>query len=278
MKDHNMEQLIIDFFISMERETRLICSPLKQFGITFFAFAKTYKDYSQVNFSTHGNWLQYLFTNNLHYLGSFDGFPEWYRSGYAIWSSLIERTIFEEGYNFGNIGNGITITRPTEDGCEFFHFGSDIQNETILNFYFNNLDLLNRFISYFKEKTLTIINQAPRFQIPAATDSTLLNQIQARILPLDIYNSKNSSIEEFIQNTAMKHYYLTVDNRDIRLSKREVDCLRLLTLDDTAEANADQLFISRRTVEKHINNIKYKIGCHTKHGLISKILEKNILL
>jgi DNA-binding CsgD family transcriptional regulator len=56
------------------------------------------------------------------------------------------------------------------------------------------------------------------------------------------------------------------------LTKRESECLYYLARGKTAQEIADMIFISRRTVEKHIENIKYKFNCKTKSQLIALFL------
>jgi DNA-binding NarL/FixJ family response regulator len=66
---------------------------------------------------------------------------------------------------------------------------------------------------------------------------------------------------------------------DHRLSAREVDVLRLVGQGRSNEEIASELFLSVRTVERHLSNVYSKIGAHgraarvlastyaTKHGL-----------
>jgi len=67
-------------------------------------------------------------------------------------------------------------------------------------------------------------------------------------------------------------YMLKETYDDFNLSERESECLFLLLRGKTAREIADILFISNRTVEKHTDNIKSKMGCFTKSELIDKAL------
>lgn len=58
------------------------------------------------------------------------------------------------------------------------------------------------------------------------------------------------------------------------LTKREIECLSYLLRGKTFKEIALTLKLSPRTVECHINNIKEKVGAHTKSELI-KILSEN---
>ena len=60
------------------------------------------------------------------------------------------------------------------------------------------------------------------------------------------------------------------------LSKREKQCAKQLVVGKTAQQTADVLFISRRTVEKHIENIKIKFNCSRKVDLVKLLVERNL--
>ena len=62
-------------------------------------------------------------------------------------------------------------------------------------------------------------------------------------------------------------------NDGITLTARELACAKLLLQGKSARLIAEALFLSPRTVETHLKNLKEKLQCHTKTELISKINE-----
>jgi DNA-binding CsgD family transcriptional regulator len=64
----------------------------------------------------------------------------------------------------------------------------------------------------------------------------------------------------------MRDPYLNVnETHEVpKLTKREQECLQHLMSGKSAKISGDEMGISSRTVEFHINNIKAKIGCRTK--------------
>ena len=56
------------------------------------------------------------------------------------------------------------------------------------------------------------------------------------------------------------------------LTKRELTCLHYLVRGKTAKEISTILFISSRTVEKHLSNIKGKLNCKTKSELIDRAI------
>lgn len=57
------------------------------------------------------------------------------------------------------------------------------------------------------------------------------------------------------------------------LSKREIECLRLLSQGKTVKLCAEELRLSPRTVEHYLENIKMKLNVKTRTQLIEKALE-----
>lgn len=61
------------------------------------------------------------------------------------------------------------------------------------------------------------------------------------------------------------------------LSNRQIECLFHILRGQSANDVAITLNISKRTVETHIDAIKYKLGCDTKTQLIDKALSAGLL-
>jgi DNA-binding CsgD family transcriptional regulator len=57
-----------------------------------------------------------------------------------------------------------------------------------------------------------------------------------------------------------------------QLSKREQECLFHLTHGKSAKEIAQSLGCSPRTIESHIDNIKFKLNCHSRSEIIDKVL------
>lgn len=92
--------------------------------------------------------------------------------------------------------------------------------------------------------------------------------------------TKNYVISDALSSLAQlgiiykSHNKKTIPNtvNDIHLSKRESDCLEYLVNGMSARQTAEKLNISRRTVEGHISNIKYKFGMNSKFDLIEYLM------
>lgn len=66
----------------------------------------------------------------------------------------------------------------------------------------------------------------------------------------------------------------TASSDTFSLTERQSECLFYLLRGFTVPMIAERLFVSRRTVESHIENIKLKVGCFTKSELVEKALHE----
>ena len=61
------------------------------------------------------------------------------------------------------------------------------------------------------------------------------------------------------------------------LSQREVQVLRLLAAGKTNRAIADELFISEKTVARHVSNIFDKLGVSSRTGATAWAFQHNLI-
>ena len=64
-----------------------------------------------------------------------------------------------------------------------------------------------------------------------------------------------------------------IGSKNILLSKRETDCFELIKKGLSAKEMAEKLYLSPRTIESHLENIKLKCHCKTKLELLSMLSE-----
>ena len=64
---------------------------------------------------------------------------------------------------------------------------------------------------------------------------------------------------------------------DVKLTAREKEVLQLICEQYTAQEIGKKLFISRRTVEGHRNNLLLKLNCRNIAGLVVFALQKELV-
>lgn len=94
----------------------------------------------------------------------------------------------------------------------------------------------------------------------------------------NIFELRNADFEIVSPNSLdSSRYKIGYPNFYSILSKRESACLFYLIRGKTAQEIASRLYISKRTVEKHLENIKNKLNCNKKSEVIEKALESGLI-
>lgn len=149
------------------------------------------------------------------------------------------------------------------DYCEFYNFATSQNNSNIIQFYLSNLDILWRHTFYFKDKGADLIQKAhnDRLILPRCTESNANNQT--------VINGNLTS--SYLSETKIRRYYIFANGIDTFLTENEVKCCYQLIHGKSVKEIAKIVYLSARTVESHINNVKQKLNCLTKANLINII-------
>src|SRR5579872_1296825 len=229
-----------------------ICKPFfEKFQLNYFDYARTYyKDLSSVILVSDNVWYEHYFKNKYHLSTSI------YDSGIHLWNNYLEKPA-EDAREYFNYTNGISIFKKYDDYCELFDFAAPHTNRKVMDFYLNNLNLLYAFTDYFKDKANELIKKSELNRLIVPKENIGIQQYS------DIDESRS-----FISSL------MRIPN--FPLSKRECTCLFYLVRGRTAAEIAKALFISKRTVETHIENIKTKLKCRNKSEIFDKAFEFGI--
>lgn len=131
-----------------------------------------------------------------------------------------------------------------------------------LDYVTKNLNKLND--EGLKEKLVTILT----YLINLSDYSSKLQKLISKPQVIRINEKqKTFSLDEVIKNRSVIRF----ENEVIKLTKREIQCLYYMLQGKSAKETGEVLFISHRTVETYINQLKRKFKCHTKLELLSKI-------
>lgn len=263
-----MDLLDQHFFLTSARDIDAICAPLKKhFGITSFVYQKNFSQGGEIRLSNQPEWLKHFYDQEYYKQSVFETHPDHYQSGFALWSELKHHSeVLDAAHEF-HITHGVTLTVKVDDGVEFYFFGTTPDNHQVVSLYLNNMDLLERFIVYFKDKAKKLIEQASRHKIfiHKNYERNIAEQESAAI-----FHPGEMTREAFLEDTIIKSYVF--DEHTI-LTKRELDCVQCLLQGKTLQQTAEMLFISPRTAETHLENVRQKLHCQNKSELIAKLLK-----
>lgn len=84
------------------------------------------------------------------------------------------------------------------------------------------------------------------------------------------------SHQELLSKLELNHYMLNTSQGEIKLTKREAECIYYLLKGRTYKEIAKILHLSHRTIETYLNNIRHKAGVASKEDLI-KLFENTLI-
>lgn len=242
------------FFKLVDEVNQIIAPLIKHFSLDSFSYLKTYNDGSQIRLTNQPEWIKYYLTQRLYLNSIFELPAANYSKSSVIYSHTNTHTeIFSAAKKFG-LNPGITFIQPTNDGCEFYFLGTTITDRLILDQCLSHIHLLEKFIASFHDLAQKLLIQLEPHHVIAEDLSQ--NHLKYKTIP-------NINDIDFL--ASISGYEFT---------SRELDCIPLLLMGQSAKQIAETLGLSYRTVEIHIRNLKIKTKQVTKNDLIHVLANK----
>ncbi|MFA6409659.1 MAG: helix-turn-helix transcriptional regulator [Gammaproteobacteria bacterium] len=260
------------YFLHASQELQNLTSILKKFGITYFTYLKKFPNGYHVNISSNPEWLEHYYKFELYASSIFDNLKQPDHQEFVIWPAHSSNLpVFTHAENHFNTGNGVTIVKKTPFFHEFYFFSGKVEDTNLMNFYFNNIDLLQRFTFYWKNKAEKLLTTAEKHKIfiPNKLDNPVWeDNLSNKSL---IVNSE--LIQDFLEAIKTRGYtFQGHDFQKINFTSRELECALCLLRGFTVREIAHKLYRSQRTIEKHVDNIKNKLNCQHKSDLIRELI------
>jgi DNA-binding CsgD family transcriptional regulator len=164
-----------------------------------------------------------------------------------------------------NIWNGIIMYKKFPEYIEAFAFAGNVDQYKLRNFYVNNINILDEFITYFKNKAHSFLDPCDKkIYIPYPIDDLLKEQLP------------EEKIKMFLNQTEIKKFYIMINDKEVGFTKRELECIHYLSTGKTIKEASRIIGLSPRTLESYMDNAKLKANIHSKNKLIeSYLLVKN---
>ncbi len=130
--------------------------------------------------------------------------------------------------------------------------------------------------SHYKQSFLSFMFKtgASAF-VPKGISPLLLQQIIQTVYTNSIYFMEDQ-VDAMKQKTSPKAAK-TLLNDENELSEREIEVLKLISLQKTAKEIGEMLYITTRTVEGHKNNLFIKTGAKNIAGLVVYAIQNDII-
>lgn len=271
-----MSILDIDNHVAFKKYKKIdqICKTLYQTTpITYFCYQRVYFDDRYTLLPTHPSMVDYFWKNRLiQDLWLFSESARSISSGLYFWhmarlfSTPIQREIAHGVSKQIGLTEGIDIIERHHDFFDVYTFASND-----LNIYKVSISFLRQFIFYFKKEGYLLCRNAWEEKLDVSFNLPSQNNFSLPPTTWDnnLYNNDSFNLDK---------YYLFSRSADTFLTKREIDCLRQMANGKTSKEAALLLGISYRTVDKHIENIKLRLECHSVREAIMIAHKENLLI
>lgn len=245
-------------------EIAAICRPLEKLGITYFAHAVVDRKSQFAAISNHPQFTEH-YVSNAYFNADIHMAKTNYIGSHCVWDAVDLRgrsaDLYREGFEF-NIRHTFTMVQVTENAHEFFHFATNKENPGMNQLYLSNLDLLNLFIFYFKDK----ISQAPALSRGYDLVCTLDKEEAAFEDNESLMTLSNQFIRDtFLEDVTANKKWIIEQGKS--LSKLDIAILAWLHYGKTAGDVARLLNIAEVTVNKRLAVMKSKLQCYTQFQL-----------
>ncbi len=155
-----------------------------------------------------------------------------------------------------------------------YSFNLDSTHDTFNQNLMDNLDLIKEFSKYFLKRFSNVLKNLYQ---NVDRELTLTDRVNFEKFVHKSFEVKSSPRNQF----AMWLYKRSVSNkinRRFSLTKKEEQILKLTVTERlTSKKIAERLDISKRTVDRHFENMRLKFSEFSKAGLINKALKLNLL-
>lgn len=248
------------------KDIQSICQPLFQtFPVTHLLYKRVFQDGHYFLLSSDHQCTQ-NFVEHIENKGEIlfeDVWPVDQQVYKYLWSRE-EHCLSASGLKvFQSLGitYGLNMIRRREDkSIENVVLATQYLERDLDHFYLNHLDILNRFVFYFKHKACKIIED------PMTKKLAYSSFYHSEMQQLDQKNSQEKNTQlisshAFVEQTKITKYLMKdVKGREITLSRMQIQCLYQLSRGKTAKEIARYFGISPRTVQTHLNFVKEKLG------------------
>ena len=238
-----------------------ICKPLTHFNINLFSHVHINNDSEMTFLNNHPEFITNYISKNYHhadiYAANQNNFGE-----FLLWDSLTctgkSNSMVKDAVDFDH-KQFLTLIEKDSTGTHFYYFATPSSSVAMNQVYLSNMDALKAFVKYFKATTQD------------AKELSVWHDIKLKI------EKKHSDIElllddKLISVSTRKEFYQDISHKLINnthLSKTQFNCLHLLAMGFSAKEIADQLNLSRRTVESYLAIIRQIYGCRNSKELIA---------
>lgn len=253
---------MLSFIEKFHSRIKKFCEPLvHHFGVNEFVYAQETTSGQSKSISLNLDWVNYYYSEKLYLINPLHTHPDNHREGLILINMLENESVknfLDQAKTKFSVHLGFCICNKISDGTEFFVFGLTSSKSIQIMRFFNETILIRAFIKRFKEEFSSKILDLNEYCL----DMNHLKGSSYQKLHFDLFPPVTKK-EEFLENIGLEI--------PVSLTLKEIEVVKYLLKGLSAPKIADNLFISSRTVEHHLERIKDKLDCTSKAELIQKI-------
>ncbi len=228
---------------------KAICKPLfDSTDICYFHYSKLYDNAKTCILSTHLEFYEYFWKSHQEFFKQY--------SENIFLNKPTSVLLLNDGIQFG-IDRILVIITRYKHYYELFGFGTTPGNDSILNFYLNNMDVLKKFTLYFKEKGDALIKEAEKNFLPVKGYS---------IKEMKDFSKKKQREPCF--DVKLKKIGIQTEFGEVSITARELEILRLIAHGYSGKEMANKLNVVLKTIESHMAHLKLKLGYTRRSDLV----------
>lgn len=251
-----------------DRMKRAVSPLFDCFDLSDFWYSRLTNDGNLSYLGTNIAWAEHFVAEKFYLKYPFYRHPKYFRSGVVLLQNVKNEPLDHILYYFKQkFGLQVTLTflNRIAEGFEMFTFCANYGHEMQVSMLLSEMPLLRLFTKKFREENKSFYSHLEDNQINIV-DLIGPEAFWQNDLPVV---QPSSVKQKFFQKMGVADFTC--------LSEREVDVIKLLIQGYSAGKIAYQVFLSKRTVEHHIERIKEKLGCDSKVELIQKARELELL-
>lgn len=253
-------EIIREYVIRHADRTKRAAEPLlSRFGIEYFTYHRIDQKGGYTVLVNHPGWAEHYVSERLYEEDPYLRTPKAFRSGLYHWNeegSEVYRNSILKKSNF-DWDLGVVLIEKREDSVEFYGFAANKARSNLNHLSLNHAEVLRQFGHYFKSKFAPV-----------------LQEMEERVISLpslkgaDYFRSsptKPLNAGPFLEELGLKNSELTT------LSTAEKRCINPLLNGLSNKEIGQQLNLSPRTIETHLESLKRKLNSTYKRDLFQKL-------
>lgn len=249
----NFQELILDSMIKPLATVKRLCQPLADYlRIVNFCYLRIYEDGRVVHLTNCMNLCDFFYEDKCYVSHPYFRKPSLFEAGVTLIPLAVDDCLRKKSQDLFKTDQMCMILKKCEDFAEVSIFAPENLAQQDCNILMNRLHLLDKFATYFRREAQTLINDS------LEVCANVKNDIK------ELFDATDPGIPLYRNDLKEQAFLKTI----LPLTPREKACLQLFKTGHSAQATGAKLKISQRTVEHHFENIKMKLGCHSKWDLL----------